>query len=131
METQISTGHSSTAGMTGMDTTFVLFFLAMDFGRAYDGLGPEAIVSGITLIMLVILPYFLPTMDERPDFGRWLIGRILIAGFAGLLGAAFWQGLGRTLPEYFRFMPMTLLIVSAMVSCSLQYYGMIKFRLAR
>ena len=43
----------------------------------------------------------------------------------------FHQALGVVFPELFRFFPMTLLILTAMFSCYLQFYAMIRFRLAR
>lgn len=114
-----------------VDTTFVLFFLAMDFGQMFGTFGLDSIFSGITLAMLAILPYFLPSSPEKPAFGSWLAGRLLIAVFAVSLGAIFKQTLGVVLPETFRFLPMTLLIVSAMISFYIQFYGMMKFRLVK
>ncbi|HKX84702.1 MAG TPA: hypothetical protein VJL58_10820 [Pyrinomonadaceae bacterium] len=114
-----------------VDTTFVLFFLAVDFGQRMNLLGFDGVLSLITLGMLIIFPYFLPHTGERPEFGSWAFGRVLIAAFAIALGLAFKQSLGVLLPEVFRFVPMTLLIVAGMLSCYIQFYGMMKFRLAR
>jgi hypothetical protein len=79
---------------------------------------------------LLVLPYFLP-FDEKPGFANWLLGRTLIAVFAVSLGVMFRQTLGVVLPETFRFLPMTLLIGTAMISCYIQFYGFLKFRLAK
>jgi hypothetical protein len=35
------------------------------------------------------------------------------------------------LPEGFRYVPMTLLIVAAIICCNVQIYGILKHRLAR
>ena len=43
----------------------------------------------------------------------------------------FKQSLGVVLPETIRFLPMTLLIVTAMLSCYIQFYGFLKLRLAK
>ena len=114
----------------GVDTSFVLFFLAVEFGRTVFSLTFDNIFLFSTLLMVAILPYFLLS-DERPTFGNWLLGRSLIVGLAIMLGAMFKQSLGVVLPETFRFLPMTLLILTAMLSCYVQFYGFFKLRLAK
>ncbi len=113
-----------------VDTTFVLFFLAVDVGQTAVFSVVEA-VSVLTLGMLLVLPYLLPWESEKPPFSNWLLGRTAIAIFGIGLGLMFRQTLGAVLPETFRFMPMTLLIAAATASCCLQFYAMIRFRLAR
>ena len=113
-----------------VDTTFVLFFLAIEFGRSFNGLTLDGAFLALTLLMLIVLPYFLHS-GEKPNFMSWLLGRSLIAGFAVLLGVVFKQSLGIVLPETFRFLPMTLLIVTAMFSCYVQFYGFLKLRLIK
>lgn len=113
-----------------VDTTFVLFFLAIEFGRSFSDISIDSALLALTLLMLIVLPYFLPA-GEKPDFVNWLLGRSLIAGFAVLLGAVFQQSLGVVLPETFRFLPMTLLMATAMVSCYIQFYGFLKLRPAK
>ena len=114
-----------------IDTTFVLFFLAIDFGQSVRFFGIDTVFSGLTLGMLLIIPYFFPSGSEKPDFMGWVFGRSLIAVFAVVLGLMYRQSVGVILPDAFRFLPLTLLIVTAMVSCYLQFYAMIRFRLAR
>ena len=114
----------------GFDTSFVLFFLAVEFGRTVFSLSFDNVFLFLTLLMVAVLPYFLLS-DEKPTFGNWLLGRSLIVGLAILLGAMFKQSLGVVLPETFRFLPMTLLIVTAMLSCYIQFYGFFKLRLAK
>ena len=114
-----------------IDTTFVLFFLAVDCGQSLVSPGIADIFSIGTLGGLLVLPYFLPSESEKPDFNTWLLGRTLIAVFAVALGMIFRQTLGVILPEAFRFLPMTLLVLTAMLSCYLQLCAMIRFRLAR
>jgi hypothetical protein len=113
-----------------VDTSFVLFFLAVDCGQRFT-FGIDGILSGVTLAMFVVLPYFLPFQGEKPDFERWLFGRVVIAAFAILLGAVFNQAIGVILPDMFRFLPLTLLIVAAMISCYIQFYSLLRFRLAK
>ena len=114
-----------------VDTTFVLFFLAVDFGQSSELLSLGSALSLLTLGMVLLLPYFLPTDAEKPDFMGWVLGRSLIAVFAVVLGMMFQQSLGVLLPETLRFLPMTLLVLTGMVSCYLQFCAMIRFRLAR
>ena len=114
-----------------VDTTFVLFFLAIDFGQSSMAFAFDTILSVFMLGMVLVVPYFLPSLDEKPEFTDWLMGRSVIMIFAIALGVIFRQSLGVLLPETFRFLPFTLVILTAMLSCCLQFYGMIRFRLAR
>ena len=113
-----------------IETTFVLFFLALEFGQSSGFMALDSLFLGLTLAMFAVLPYLLYQGGERPDFANWVLGRTLIAGFAFLLGVAFKQTLGVVLPETFRFLPMTLLIATAMISCYIQFYGFLKLRQA-
>jgi len=113
-----------------VDTSFVLFFLAVEFGRTFFSLSLDNIFLFVTLLTVAVLPYFLLS-DEKPGFGNWLLGRSLIAGLAILLGSIFNHSLGVVLPEAFRFLPMTLLIVTAMLCCYIQFYSFFKLRLAK
>lgn len=113
-----------------VDTTFVLFFLAVEFGQTLGNLAIDSVFLAITLLMMIVLPYFLES-DEKPNFGTWLFGRSVITGFALIVGAMFKQSLGVVLPETFSFLPMTLLIVTAMLSCYIQFYSFLKLRLAK
>ena len=114
-----------------VDTTFVLFFWGIDFGQSSLAFALDSVFSVLTLGMLLVVPYFMPSMEEKPEFIDWLMGRSVITIFAIALGVIFRQSLGVVFPETFRFLPFTLVILTAMLSCSLQFYGMIRFRLAR
>jgi hypothetical protein len=131
-EARIRNFQTETAGEKrfSLDTSFVLFFLAVEFGRTFFSQSLDNIFMFFTLLTVAVLPYFLLS-DERPNFAGWLLGRTLIAGFAILLGAMFKQSLGVVLPETFRFLPMTLLIVTAMLCCYIQFYSFFKLRLAK
>ncbi|HEY0426976.1 MAG TPA: hypothetical protein VGC76_04140 [Pyrinomonadaceae bacterium] len=130
---QIKTLHAEAASENkgfAIDTTFVLFFLAVEFGQTFGSFAIDSVFLAITLLILIALPYFISS-EERPSFGSWLFGRSVIAGFAIMLGAMFKQSLGIVLPDTFRFLPMTLLIVTAMLSCYIQFYSFLKLRLAK
>ena len=128
---QTKSTSSAVNGHFAVDTTFVLFFLAVDFGQSAMYFGLDAVVSGLALGMVMVVPYFLPSECEKPDFAGWVLGRSLIAMLGIALGGMFGWTLGVLLPETFRYLPLTLLIVTAVVSCYLQFYAMIRFRLAR
>lgn len=121
---------SSESGFA-IETTFVLFFLAIEFGQSFRDIGLESSMFALTLLATIVLPYFLPSDEDKPGFNTWVLGRFLITGFAILLGVVYKQSLGVVLPEMFRFLPMTLLILTAMVGCYIQFYGFFKLRLAK
>jgi branched-subunit amino acid transport protein AzlD len=118
-------------GMISFDTTFVLFFLAMEYGRSTQMFSIDAVLMGITTLMVLALPYFLPSPYEKPTYMNWLAGRGAIAVFGMLVGLAFRQSVGVVLPESLRYMPMTFLVVTAMISCYIQFYSLMKLRLAK
>jgi 4-amino-4-deoxy-L-arabinose transferase-like glycosyltransferase len=113
-----------------VETTFVLFFLAVEFGQSVNAFAIDTIVMAFTLLAFIAVPYFLPS-EDKPGFGNWVLGRSLIAVFAVGLGMMFKQTLGVVLPETMRYLPMTLLIVTAMLSCYIQFYSLLKLRLAK
>jgi hypothetical protein len=82
-------------------------------------------------VMVMALPYFINSEEEKPAYRDWLLGRVFISVFALVLGLMFRQALGSVLPETLRFLPMTLLILTAMISCYVQFYGFLRFRLAK
>ena len=112
-----------------LDTTFVLFFLAMDLGAS--ALSWSLGLSLLTFGAFIVLPYFLPFSGDQERFGRWLTGRIIVAAMGTTFGLMLGQAVGTVLPEVFRFVPMTLLIVAAIICCNVQIYGILRHRLAR
>lgn len=116
-------------GGVSVDTSFVLFFLALEFGlSAGQGLLQDVFLGG-TLASLAVLP-FLVIRDSRPSFSQWIIGRLLILLTAVAMGAALRWPLGTTLPETLRFLPLTLLIVAAVSSAYIQFYSFFRYRAA-
>ena len=124
-------GRFSGFEIGGIDTTFVLFFLAVEYGRAVDVVSLDGLVMGITMIMVLVLPYFLPSATERPSFAHWMVGRGIVAIVAFLTGVGLSQWTGSLLPEGVRFLPMTFLILASMISCYIQFYSVMKLRLAK
>ncbi|HQX56440.1 MAG TPA: hypothetical protein PLP07_10960 [Pyrinomonadaceae bacterium] len=120
------------AGTTfSIDTTFVLFFLALEFGQSARIFAFDTLLMSITMLMVLVLPYFLPTEAEPPSFSKWIIGRIGIMAIGLTAGLAFRQSIGVLLPDVLRYVPLTLLIVSAMASGYIQFYGLLKLRPAK
>jgi len=119
----------SISSVTGdLDTTFVLFFLALEYGRSASALSIDGFFMGITMIMVLILPYFLPSRFERPRMSEWMLYRGTVA-LAGLgLGVLMSFSIGGLLPEGTRFMPMTFLILASMISCYIRFYSLMKLR---
>ena len=110
-------------GSFAIDTTFVLFFLTLELGRSAAAFGLDTLLLSISTLMMLVLPYFLPSETEPPAFVRWLALRGLIA----VVGVS----LGVMLPASLGFMPMTFLIIAAMISCYVQFYSLFKLRLAK
>lgn len=115
----------------GMDTMIVLFFLAIEYGRAVQAYSMDGLLMGITMAMICVLPYFLPSTAERPTFSNWILARGGFALMGMIFGVALTRGAGTILPETLRYIPMTFLILASMVSCYIQFYGLMKLRLAK
>ena len=114
-----------------MDTTFVLFFLAIELGQGVITWDLTTVLSLVTLTSFLSLPYFLLCPSDKRNFGRWAAGRFIVALTGAGLGLMFGQAVGVVLPGAFRFVPMTMLIVAAIICCNVQIYGILKNRLAR
>lgn len=117
-------------GFFAFDTTLVLFFLALDLGQS--GFTPNVgfLLSATTLMAVAAGPYLL-FGDERPHFWTWFGSRLILAGFGGISGVLVGGSVGTLLPESARFAPITLLILAAFLSFCLQFYGILRVRLAR
>src|SRR5437899_3342673 len=98
----------------GIDTLLVLLFLAVEVGRSADLASIESVLMGTTMLVVLVLPYFLPAADTGDaSLTKWLTlrGAAMICGLAG----------GSLLPESMRFVPMYLLIIAGICSCCIQF----------
>jgi hypothetical protein len=114
----------------GWDTAIVLFFLAAEYARAVSPLSIEGVCTVVTIMMVAVMPYFLPSNGSDLSLGEWLVGR----GAVGVLGMILGYGLqssGTSVSAVLGFLPMTCLILAGMCSCYLQFYGLMKLRLAK
>lgn len=107
----------------GIDTSLVLLFLAVEVGRS-AGLEPvDGLLMALAMLMVLILPYFLASgVTGDASFTQWLGFRTAVMVF-GLV-------VGFVLPGSMRFVPMTLLILAGIPSCCIQFYGLMRLRLA-
>ena len=113
-----------------VDTTFVIFFLAVEFGQSFQLITFDSIFLALTLAGISLIPYFVES-SRKPKLSSWITGRMLIIVFGGILGWIFKQSLGSVLPDILRFLPLTLLMVTAMLSCYLQFYFFLKIRFVK
>lgn len=125
------TSISEFGGMMSLDTTFVLFFLAIEYGRGVRLFSVDGALMGTTMLMVLVLPYFLPSNSGRYSFSNWVAGRTAITILGMLIGVAFSWSLGSVLPEGLRFAPLAFLIVAAMISCFVQFYALMNLRPAK
>lgn len=86
---------------------------------------------GTTIVMVMVLPYFLPSNISGLSFSPWLASRFVIALGGFVLGYGLRQTVGFVIPESVGTLPMTFLILAGMTSCYLQFYGLMKLRLAK
>ena len=114
----------------GWDTVLVVFFLAMDLGRSFIGLGFDEIISFFTLASFVLFSYFLPVPAEKPGFGSWIASRLFVV----IMGVI--SGIGiKVIPEDFlmnnvNLTPKVFLILAGILCAVSQMYGIIRVRLA-
>lgn len=119
------------SGLIGMDTTFVLFFLAIEYGRAIRLFSFEGAVTGITMLAVLVLPYFLPTAYGRSTLTSWVAGRTTIALLGMILGTILSLTVGVVLPPEVRFLPMAGLITATVLSFYVQFYSLMRLRPAK
>ena len=127
-------GHKNTFSLFrgfAADTTLVLFFLGLELGRTIQNITFDGLLLLLTMVMVAVLPFYLPTNIERGSFGQWLVGRGLIGVLAVGAGASLQPAYGTILPESLRFLPLTMLILAAMSSCFIQFYALMRLRLAK
>ncbi len=118
-------------GFHSVDTSIVLFFLAMELAASAGGNGLDLGLSLLAIAAFAVLPYFLPGRHEAMPFMHWLGGRTAITFLGGGTGNGLAHaGAPGAAPAYTK-PPMTLLIFAAFVSCLVQLYVMMKVSLAR
>jgi hypothetical protein len=109
-----------------IDTSYVLFFLAMELGSGLGNFRLDDMVLVITTLSVLVLPYWLN--NERTNITEWILVRGIIAMSAIGLGVVFRQNLGVLIPEIYSYLPMTFLIISGILSVYFQFYSFLKLR---
>jgi len=115
----------------GIDTALGMLFLTIEYARAVQLLSIDGFLMGTTILMVMVLPYFLPSNTSGLGFSPWLAGRVVIALVGFTLGYGLRQTIGFVVPASVGSLPMTFLILAGMTSCYLQFYGLMKLRLAK
>ncbi|MEJ7624926.1 MAG: hypothetical protein WKF34_13110 [Pyrinomonadaceae bacterium] len=111
----------------GLDTLLVLIFLGIEYGRAVTALSMDGLLMGSTMLMVLFLPYFLPSRYDKPAFLNWVFGRAAFLSMAIVLGFGIGPALRSTLP----FSPLTPLILVSMISLYVQFYALLRLRVAK
>ena len=62
-------------GSIGIDTAIVLFLLAVEYGRAVALMSAEGLLMGVTMSMVLVLPYMLPAGAGTTAPATWLTAR--------------------------------------------------------
>jgi hypothetical protein len=117
--------------LPGVDTAFILFFLGMEYGRSVRALSADGLMMSITMVMVIVLPYFLPSGLRCQSLASWLLARTAVTAAGLAMGAVFAGSLAPQLPASARLMPMTGLVIASMISCYVQFYGLMRLRLAK
>jgi hypothetical protein len=114
-----------------IDTSYVLFFLAVEFGNGLNGftLDLDNVVLGLTMVSILVLPFWLNS--ERKSLSEWVLVRGIVAISAIGLGVIFRQNLGTSIPEIYGYLPMTFVIISGMLSVYFQFYSFLKLRIVK
>jgi hypothetical protein len=131
MNTTIDRTKEMTIKGFGLDTGLVLFFLTVEFGRGVQFFSVDGALMGITIAMLAVMPYFLPSHSTGGSFGTWVALRSVVTAVGLGLGYMIRINVGAGTTDTTSFLPMTFLIMTAMVSCYIQFYGLLKLRLVK
>lgn len=105
-----------------LDTSILLFFLTAELARSATFFGLDTLLLTIAALFVLVLPYLLIEVNGIPAFGKWLRPRLVFAGAGVLFRAA---------PESIGHLPMTFLILSAVVCSYIHIYGLLKLRLVK
>ena len=115
----------------GADTAAVGGFLGFELGRALPAGDLDVLLLVATTAMVIVQPYRLPSRTDRPSFARWAFLRVFIVAIAVFLGFQFIHVPRSESSETLRFVPLTLLILASMISCSIRFYSLMRLRLAK
>ncbi|MBV6495484.1 MAG: hypothetical protein DYH05_08015 [Acidobacteria bacterium ACB1] len=109
-----------------LDTSILLFFLTAELARSATFFGFDTLLLTIAALFVLVLPYLLIEVDGVPAFGRWLRPRLVCAGIGMGSGVLL-----RFAPEAVGHLPMTFLILSAVICSYIHIYGLLKLRLVK
>lgn len=113
-------GQSASGNGFFVETTFVLFFLSLDFGQNLFHTGFDTLFLGATIAVIAVFPYFLPSAANTGALS-WITGRSAIVFLGMLLGLGLFQTAGTLLPAGILFLPLAMAIISGAISCYLMF----------
>jgi hypothetical protein len=109
----------------GMDTAAVLFLLALEYGRAVEIFTLDGLFIGATMLMVTLMPYFVPSGLHLAFWGGWLARRCVVAIVGLWLGWALTRLAG---PNVFGSLPLAMLIFATLLSGYIQFYSLLRMR---
>ncbi len=113
-----------------VETTFVLFFLSLDFGQNLFHAGFDTLFLGTTIAFIAVFPYFLPSAANIGAVS-WIAGRSAIVLLGMFLGIGLFQTVGTVLPAGILFLPLALAIISGVISCYLMFSNFFRVSYAK
>jgi len=122
-------GNFGTGSRALLETTFVLFFLSVDFGQNLGSFGLDTALLGITVVAVAFLPFYLPSADTT-NGTTWVTGRSAITLFGVVCGIGFGQLVGGLVPEVLRLTPLVLATVAGVVACMVMLSGVLRLNYA-
>jgi hypothetical protein len=114
----------------GIDTIFVLFFLATDLGRGFGSLDFGSFLSLATICSFIVFSFFMPSPVQKPSFPFWVGLRVIVAGLGLIAGLGVNVISEVLLMENIKFYPMIFLILTGILCAATQIRGIIEVRLA-
>jgi len=126
---KIGMGFMNSKNGLFVETTFVLFFLSLDFGQNLFAISADGIFLGVTVVAIAVLPYYLPSANNQ-RFADWIKcrGAIVLPGI--FLGTIFNGMVGSVLPEVLRFAPLALALFTGVAACIAMFGGVLRFKYA-
>ena len=112
------------------DTRLLVFFLAVEIGQNGRFWSLDTVALGMALAAAMFLPFYFIEAGTL-SFGRWAGGRVIIAGFALMLGGLYGASVGTLLPEVFGYVPFSLLIAAAVFTSVISFRNLLLPRYAR
>jgi hypothetical protein len=113
-----------------MLTIVVMFLFAIELGQTLVGGTLDAIALAAALIVLFMMPFVSENLTARESVAKFCRG-ILVCVIGVGIGILLRKASTPLFTENLRFVPMKLLIISALILCYTQFYSLLKVRITR